>query len=1084
MARNQTYDELKQKVKVLEKEAGNRKRAEEAQLESEQRYRLLADNVTDVIWIRDMNLRFTYISPSILKMTGYSVEEAMAFSLEYVYTPASIEVARNALAEELAIEKTGNANPFRTRTLELEGFCKDGSSIWTEAKMSFLRDQAGQAVGIFGVSRDITERKRAEEALRESEERYRSILETAPHSITITRVKDGRCLQVNEGFCQMRGYSREEVLGRTPFELNLYVNQEDREGIIKILKETGEVNGFEVQYQKRDGTAIDTLLSARPLEYENEDCLIAVVTDVTELKGAQQALRKRLAYEKMLADISTRAILIEDKDISRCLDECLEIMGKTFYVSRIYIFEYHHEPGTADNTFEWVSDGIAPQKENLQGIPMKKYSWWMEMMNNNKIINYKDIEDMPGEPEKELLRSQNIKSILVVPLFVNNAFYGFMGLDECRYHRKWLDEDVDILKTTAQIISNAFESKQAEESLRESEEKYRALFETAQDAIFLSDERGGFLDVNHAACESLGYTKEELLELCNKDIDADPRGYEAFVQVRDGLAENIRFDVDQRRKDGTLLPVEITGCFFTSGGQRISMAIARDITERKKAEEALRESEEKYRLLVENATDAIFVMQDEKVKFPNPRAMEIGRQLAVDLEQVPFMNYIHPEDREMVIERHKGRLKSDNVPSTYSFRLIGRDGEELWMELNAVLISWEGKPATLNLLRDITAQKKMETQLQQVRKMEALGTLAGGIAHDFNNLLMGIQGRTSMMMDMDSSQKYYNDLKGIEDIVKSAADLTNQLLGFARSGKYEVKPTDLNELIHKTSQMFGRTKKEIKIQTKYQKDIWAVEVDRGQIEQVMLNLYVNAWQAMPGGGDLYLQTDNVTLDENYAQPYKVNPGRYVKISVTDTGVGMDKATKEKIFEPFFSTKEMARGIGLGLASAYGIIKNHDGIINVFSEEDEGATFDIYLPVSDKEVIEEKKLPETVIRGTETVLLVDDEDMIIGVGEKILKRMGYDVLTARDGKEAIKIYKEHQDKIDIVVLDMIMPEMGGGETYDRLKEINPDIKVILSSGYSVEGQASEILKRGCNGFIQKPFRMKRLSKKIAEVMEKK
>jgi len=708
----------------------------------------------------------------------------------------------------------------------------------------------------------------------------------------------------------------------------------------------------------------------------------------------------------------------------------------------------------------------------------------MEMMNNNKIINYKDIEDIPGAPEKELLRSQNIKSILVVPLFVNNAFYGFMGFDECLYHRKWLDEDVDILKTTAQIISNAFESKQAEDALRESEGKYRALFDTAQDAIFLSDERGRFLDINQAACESLGYTKEELLELCNKDIDADPSGYEAFVQVRDGLVENMRFDLDQRRKDGTLLPVEITGCFFTSGGQRISLAIARDITLRKNAEEALRESEEKYRVLVENANDAIFVMQDQKVKFPNPRAVEIGRHLGVDLEQVPFINYIHPEDREMVIKRHISRLKGEKVPSTYSFRLIARDGEELWMELNAILINWEGKPATLNFLRDITKQKKLEAQLQQARRMEALGTLAGGIAHDFNNLLMGIQGCTSLMLiDTDLPQLHYEELKGIEDIVKSAAGLTKQLLGFARTGKYEVKPTDMNELIHKSSQMFGRTKKETKIHTKYHESIWPVEVDRSQIEQVLLNLYVNAWQAMPGGGELYLQTENVMFDESYSKPYKLSPGKYIKISVTDTGVGMDEATQERIFEPFFTTKKMGRGIGLGLASTYGIIKNHDGIINVFSQKGEGTTFDIYLPASEKKAIEEKKLPEAVLKGTETVLLVDDEDIIVSIGEKILKRMGYDVITAKNGKEAIELYKENKASVDIVVLDMIMPEMGGGETYDKLKEINPSVRVLLSSGYSIEGQASEILKRGCDGFIQKPFRMRLLSRKIRELLDK-
>ena len=802
--------------------------------------------------------------------------------------------------------------------------------------------------------------KRVEETLRESDERYHSILEAVPDSIAITRVEDGRYLQVNKVFCQMRGYSREEVLGKTPLELNLYVNKEDRGHLIKILKEKGEINGFEVQYRKKDGSTIKTLLSARPLEYANEDCLLAVVTDVSELKGAQEALRERLTYEKMLADISTRAVIVEDVD--RWLDECLEIMGKTLNVSRIYIFEYDDESETVSNTIEWVSEGIAPQKANLQNLPLKLFRWWMKKMKNNEIINFQDIEDIPGEQERKILRPQDIKSVLAVPLFVNNNFYGFIGYDECQYHRKWRDEDVDILKTIIQIITKSIEKK-------------------------------------------LG-------------------------------------------------------------------------------EAALRVSEEKYRLLVENANDAIFIIQDQKVKFPNPKAIEIGRQIGVDLKKVPFINYIHPEDRQMIAERHTKRLKGEKVPNTYSFRLRKRNGETLWAELNAVLINWEDRPATLNFLRDITLQKQLETQLQQFRRLEALGTLAGGIAHDFNNLLMGIQGRTSlMMMNDDFSRVHYEDLKGIEAIVRSGVDLTKQLLGFGRKGKYEVKPTDLNKLVDTSSRMFGRTKKEIKIHAKYEKDIWVAEVDRGQIEQVLLNLYVNAWQAMPGGGELYLQTENVTLDENYANPYEAKPGRYVKISLTDTGVGMDAATKERIFEPFFTTKEMGRGMGLGLASAYGIIKNHEGILNVYSERGEGTTFNIYLPTCEKQIIDERKSPEEIIRGSETILLVDDEDMVVDIGKKNLEKLGHTVITARNGEEAIALYGKNQEDIDIVVLDMIMPKMGGGETYDRLREIDPDVKVILSSGYSIEGQASEILKRGCNGFIQKPFRMKRLSKKISEVLGK-
>jgi PAS domain S-box-containing protein len=504
----------------------------------------------------------------------------------------------------------------------------------------------------------------------------------------------------------------------------------------------------------------------------------------------------------------------------------------------------------------------------------------------------------------------------------------------------------------------------------------------------------------------------------------------------------------------------------------------------RKQEEALRESEEKYRLLVENANDAIFVAQDDVVKYANPSTLRITGYSGEELTQIPFVNLIHPEDRDMVFGRYIRALKSERVTSNYSFRSINKTGEELWLQINSVLISWEGKPAILNFVRDTSAEKRLEAQLMDIRKMEALGTLAGGIAHDFNNLLMGIQGRTSLMlMDTDFSQQHYEDLKGIEDIVKRAAGLNNQLLGFARKGKYQVNPTDLNKLVHNTSQMFGRTNKDVRINTKFQEDLWTVEVDRSQIEQVLFSLFFNSHDAMPTGGELYLQTENVTLDESFTEPDQLCTGKYVKMSVTDTGVGIDEAIRERIFEPFFTTKRMGRGTGLSLASAYGIIKNHSGMIHVYSKKDEGTTFSIYLPASEKEIIEQKALPEEIFRGTETVLLVDDEDMIIDIGEKILKTMGYEVITARSGREALRLYKENQVKINLVVLDMIMPGMSGGETYDRLKGINPNVKVLLSSGYSMDGQASEILKRGCSGFIQKPFRMSHLSQIIREILDK-
>jgi len=349
---------------------------------------------------------------------------------------------------------------------------------------------------------------------------------------------------------------------------------------------------------------------------------------------------------------------------------------------------------------------------------------------------------------------------------------------------------------------------------------------------------------------------------------------------------------------------------------------------------------------------------------------------------------------------------------------------------------------------------------------------------------MGIQGNsTLMLLKIESEHPNYTKIKNIEKFVQNGTELTNQLLGFARRGKYLVKTTDLNEVIEKSSSLFARTKKEIQVHTDLHDEIWAVEVDSGQIEQALLNLYVNAWQAMPEGGDLYLKTQNVMLDSSYVKPFKVEPGKYVEISVSDTGVGIDRETRERIFEPFFTTKEMGRGTGLGLASVYGIIKSHGGYIDVDSEKERGTTFTIYLPASDRKAVREKVAPAAMLKGTGTILLIDDEKMILDVGCELLEELGYTVLSALSGREALDIFQKNSDKIDLVIMDMIMPGMGGGETFDRLRNINSNIKVLLSSGYSVNGQAAKILRRGCDGFIQKPFNLNQLAEKIGEIMEK-
>jgi len=632
------------------------------------------------------------------------------------------------------------------------------------------------------------------------------------------------------------------------------------------------------------------------------------------------------------------------------------------------------------------------------------------------------------------------------------------------------------------------------EALRSAEERYRRLFENATVGIFQTTLEGKVLDVNPALAAMHGFSSPQECIASVKDVGrqlyVNPEQRRGVLQLLEKQGDIHGLEVNFYRKDRSKIWVSmnVRQVRDAQGNVLYLEGITQDITERKGMEEALLREKERFRSFVEESPFGVSVIgSDGRYQYINPKFTEM---FGYTLEDVPngreWFRKAHPdpEYRHGVIAQWGKYVQSERKGETplLTFQVTCKDGTEKSIQYRPMAM---GTGDFLIMYEDFTERKRLEEQLRQSEKLEAIGTLAGGIAHDFNNLLMGIQGYTSILQhSLGTGHRDHEKLNQIQKLIQNGADLTQQLLGFARVGKYEIKPTDLNDIIVKSSTMFGRTRKNIVISCDLEEPLWLVEVDRSQIEQVLLNLYVNAGQAMSGGGQLSLATKNYVLNETMLLQSSMEPGNYVCITIADTGVGMDEKTRQRIFEPFFTTREMSRGAGLGLASAYGIIQGHGGSIDVDSEKGRGTTFRIYLPASDKEVPGQEQPAAEVARGHETILLVDDEDINIEVVREILEMLGYQVATAQGGQDAVDLFQEKKGAIDLVILDMIMPGMGGGDTFDALKGIDPEVKVILSSGYSLHGEAARIMERGCSAFIQKPYRIEELAGKLEEVLGRK
>ncbi len=502
----------------------------------------------------------------------------------------------------------------------------------------------------------------------------------------------------------------------------------------------------------------------------------------------------------------------------------------------------------------------------------------------------------------------------------------------------------------------------------------------------------------------------------------------------------------------------------------------------------------KYRATIEGIQEGYFETDLEgHITFCNQALLSIFGYTRKELIGISFKNFTPPRSAR-AMQAVFGRIyKTGQNSKALKYEVLHKDGHTLIVEFAASLVNDQQRNPTgfQGILRDVSEQvknsereKRSQALLQQSQKMEALGTLAGGLAHGFNNVLMAIQGNLSLIhMSLPSDHPLQKNLERINQSTEKGGHLAREILSFAKIGKFVVMPTNLNKILKSTSRMFVRSNPGLKIREIYQEDLWQTRVDRVQIGQVLLSLYMNASEAMPDGGNLYLQSENVYLDENYTRPYDGTPGRHVKLSVTDSGFGLGEKAKQRIFEPFFSAYRPLRYEGLGLASAYGTIKSHNGIINVYSEKGHGSTFTIYLPTAGAEPMDNMD-DVKMDKGSENILLVDDDDVAARVGRDILERHGYRVMVANDGKEAVELYEANQNKINLLILDVILPDISGSQVFEKIRQLNPNALVLLASGYNVNNQISALLAKGCAGFVQKPFQIQSLVTKVRKVLDRK
>ena len=874
--------------------------------------------------------------------------------------------------------------------------------------------------------------------LLDSEAKVENLMDIVPIGLSIsTPGAKGTITDINSTLFKIFGYSSKDEYLKIPASSHYY-NPKDRK-VFSELNKHGPVTNYETRFKRKDGTVFWGSLSAvtRITEDGNIE-FVSVFEDITKRKQAQEALREseaRLAKAQQITHIGNwnRTIITNNKWWS---DELYRIVG------------------------------LSPKKADANDEAYIKY------VHPDDLVMFKNLTEKALKEKK----AYSLEYRIIRP---DNEI-------------RFVHEQGDITLDTKGNPTDLFGTVQDITERKHAKMQYQTILQTAIDGFWLVDAQGHLLDVNNAICKMLGYRREELLQIHISKIDT--------VETQDEITSHIqkvkkqgddRFETRYRREDGTIIDVELNVQYmdFKNG---MFICFIRDITTKKQSEKELRKSEERFKTIADFAYNwETWIDPDGKYIHVSPSFERItGYKPEKLLKDHQFVEtIIHPDDRKQLLE-HKFYRTGESPVHNLDFRIIHRNGDTRWISHTCQPVydsygNFHGRRASN---RDVTEQKKIEAQLQQAQKMETVGRLAGGVAHDFNNALSVIISTSELTIDdVAPTGQLREDLNEILMAAKRAADITRQLLAFARKQTISPKVLDLNKNVKSMLKMLRRLiGEDIDLAWLPGANLWTVKLDPTQIDQVLANLCVNARDAIEGVGKVTIESENITFSENYCANHPgFVPGEFVLLAVSDNGCGMDKEILDNIFEPFFTTKDVDKGTGLGLATVYGIVKQNNGFINVYSEPGKGTTIKVYLSRHKDKAVEIRKKNTTEIPSSqgETILVVEDDPAILKIMQKILEGLGYTVLTSNAPEKVMDIVKKYTGNIHLLITDVIMPEMNGRDLAEQLQSICPNLKCMFMSGYTANAIVHQgVLDKGIN-FIQKPFSRRELAETIRKALDK-